>query len=194
LIDAAWLRPPRNKLHGLVAIVRGVLGYIEAMFEVLVFVYEHYWRGDACPEPQQLGRKLSAHGFDADEIQDALAWLDGLQLAAQSIGPCDPHSAPRQADARGVQSPSSMRVYSVAEQDHLGAQCLGFVSFLESAAVLPAGMREIVIDRAMAAPGDPVSLDDLKIIILMVYWSFGQEPDALVLDELCDAAEGRLAH
>ena len=87
-----------------------------------------------------------------------------------------------------------MRVYSVAEQDHLGAQCLGFVSFLESADVLPAGMREIVIDRAMAAPGDPVSLDDLKIIILMVYWSFGQEPDALVLDELCDVADGRLAH
>ena len=48
-------------------------------------------------------------------------------------------------------------------------------------------MREIVIDRAMAAPGDPVSLDDLKIIVLMVYWSFGEEPDALVLDELCDA-------
>ena len=47
-------------------------------------------------------------------------------------------------------------------------------------------MREIVIDRAMAAPGDPVSLDELKIIVLMVYWSFGQEPDALVLDELCD--------
>ena len=62
------------------------------MFEVLVFVYEHYWRGDACPEPQQLGRKLSAHGFDADEIQDALAWLDGLHLAAQSIAPGDPHS------------------------------------------------------------------------------------------------------
>ena len=38
-------------------------------------------------------------------------------------------------------------------------------------------MREIVIDRAMAAPGDPVSLDDLKIIVLMVYWSFGREPD-----------------
>ena len=164
------------------------------MFEVLVFVYEHYWRGDACPEPQQLGRKLSAHGFDADEIQDALAWLDGLHLAAQSIAPGDPHSTPSRADAPRVQAASSMRVYSVAEQDHLGAQCLGFVSFLESADVLPAGMREIVIDRAMAAPGDPVSLDDLKIIILMVYWSFGQEPDALVLDELCDAAEGRLAH
>ena len=49
------------------------------------------------------------------------------------------------------------------------------------------------LDRAMAAPGDPVSLDDLKIIVLMVYWSFGEEPDALVLDELCDDAD-RVAH
>jgi Smg protein len=85
-------------------------------------------------------------------------------------------------------------VYSVAEQDHLGAECLGFVVFLESSGVLPAHMREIVLDRAMAAPGDPVSLDDLKIIILMVYWSFGEEPDALVLDELCDDTDERIAH
>ena len=58
-----------------------VLGYIGVMFEVLVFVYENYWRGDACPEPQQLGRKLSSAGFEPDEIQQALAWLDGLNFA-----------------------------------------------------------------------------------------------------------------
>jgi len=164
------------------------------MFEVLVFVYEHYWRGDACPELQLLGRRLSAHGFEPDEIHDALVWLDGLTVAAQSAS-LDPSESqdPAVQDA-AAQSLGSMRVYSVAEQDHLGAQCLGFVSFLESSGVLPAAMREIVIDRAMAAPGDPVSVDDLKIIVLMVYWSFGQEPDALVLDELCDPADGRLAH
>ena len=39
------------------------------MFEVLVFVYENYWRGDACPELQQLGRKLSAHGFEAEPVK-----------------------------------------------------------------------------------------------------------------------------
>jgi Smg protein len=71
---------------------------------------------------------------------------------------------------------------------------MGFISFLESAGVLSAPLREVVIDRAMAAPGAPVSLDDLKIIILMVYWSFGQEPDALVLDELCEDAGERIAH
>ena len=159
------------------------------MFEVLVFVYEHYWRGDACPELQQLERRLSAHGFEPTEIHDALVWLDGLNLAAQNTR-LDERAA---TGSVALASPGSMRVYSVREQDHLGAQCLGFVTFLESAGVLPAAMREIVIDRAMAAPA-PVTLDDLKIIVLMVYWSFGHEPDALVLDELCDASDNRLAH
>jgi Smg protein len=162
------------------------------MFEVLVFVYENYWRGDACPELQQLGRKLSAHGFEASEIRDALVWLDGLNLAAQNTQ-LNPDLAEPAATA-SQQAATSMRIYSVAEQDHLGAECLGFVSFLESSGVLPAPMREIVMDRAMAAPGGPVSLDDLKIIVLMVYWSVGEEPDALVLDELCDDAQQRVAH
>ncbi|VTU33484.1 hypothetical protein SRS16CHR_05295 [Variovorax sp. SRS16] len=171
------------------------------MFEVLVFVYENYWRGDACPQPEQLGRKLSAQGFDAEEIRDALRWLDGLSLATQGV------QLARHADEatatvtlRGIgdavlpQSPDSMRVYSMAEQDHLGAECLGFIRFLESSGMLPAGMREIVIERAMATPGDPLALDELKIILLMVHWSTGIEPDALVLDELCDDTTDRLPH
>ena len=160
------------------------------MFEVLVFVYEHYWRGDACPELEHLSRKLSAHGFEADEIHEALTWLDGLNLAAQSLR----DDAPASSTPAPQQSTDSMRVYSVREQDHLGAQCLGFISFLESAGVLRAAMREIVVDRAMAAPGGPVAIDDLKIIVLMAYWSFGEEPDALVLDELCDDSDERIAH
>jgi Smg protein len=161
------------------------------MFEVLVFVYENYWRGDACPEAQQLSRKLTAVGFEADEIEEALRWLDGLQLAAHN-----PNPPPAQVPAQAIALPGtdSLRIYSVAEQDHLGAECLGFVSFLETAGVLAPVMREIVLDRAMAASGNPVTLDDLKIIILMVYWSFGEEPDALVLDELCDDTSDRIAH
>jgi len=135
------------------------------MFEVLVFVYENYWRGDACPELPQLGRKLSAHGFEPEEIHDALVWLDGLNSAAQAIR-VQPEERATAAvatatDTPHLQSPDSLRVYSIAEQDHLGAQCLGFISFLESSGVLPPALREIVLDRAMAAPGDPVALDEL---------------------------------
>lgn len=164
------------------------------MFDVLVYVYEHYWRGEACPELPLLGRKLSAAGFDADEIEQALSWLAGLNIAAQNadiiqLGAPKTHLAPAY-----VQSPNSMRVYSEAELQHVGSEGLGFLTFMEGAGVLPAQMREIVIDRAMAVPNAPVSLDDLKIIVLMVYWSAGIEPDALVLDELCDDQVARVAH
>ena len=189
-----WFKPQQQHLR-----------YIDSMFEVLVYVYENYWQGDACPEAHQLGRKLTAVGFEPEEINDALVWLDGLNTAAQSTQTfVQPTPAADQLPGTEVvvvtnaeirpQSLHSLRVYSVNEQDHLGAEALGFVSFLESAGVLPAHMREIVIDRAMAAPGTPVALDDLKIIVLMVYWSFGKEPDALILDELCDDTEGRVAH
>lgn len=170
------------------------------MFEVLVYVYENYWQGDACPELHHLGRKLTAAGFEPEEIQEALVWLDGLNVAAQGTQISLPSTSPQLPALASstasivAQSADSLRVYSVAEQDHLGAQSLGFVSFLADSGVLPPHMREIVLDRAMAAPGDPVSIDDLKIIVLMVYWSFGEEPDALVLDELCDDTEQRLAH
>ncbi len=150
------------------------------MFEVLVYLYENYWRPDACPEHDQLTRKLSAVGFETDEIQEALSWLDGLAETAQAY--------------IGEQSADSLRVYSAAEVERLGEDSVAFVSFLESAGVLPAPMREMVIDRAAAVGDSPLALEDLKVIVLMVFWSLGEEPDALILDELFVAPEERLIH
>ncbi|HYP82945.1 DUF494 domain-containing protein [Variovorax sp.] len=174
------------------------------MYDVLVFVYENFWQGDACPESEQLSLKLSAKGFEAADIATALQWLDGLRLATQELQPAAGAAqvppvrlgeAPAGPAAITLaQSANAMRVYSVAEQEQLGAECLGFLRFLEDSQVLAPGMREVIIERAMAAPDAPVSLDELKIIVLMVYWSTGIEPDALVLDELCDDAQDRVAH
>jgi Smg protein len=154
--------------------------YSEPMFDVLVYLYENYWRPDACPGHDQLTRKLSSVGFESDEIQEALIWLDGLSGAAESYV--------------GEQAEHSLRVYSPAELDHLGQESISFISFLESAGVLPPPMREMVVDRANAIPGGPLDLEDLKIILLMVFWSLGEEPDALILDELFVDEEDRLIH
>lgn len=156
------------------------------MFEVLTFVYENYDPGQACPEPEHLQRKLSAVGFESDEIGEALTWLQGLEGAAHPPAPQQPWLIQPQA--------RSVRVYPPHEQQHLGTAALGFLYFLEMVAGMPAELREVVIERAMAAPGGPVSLDDLKVIVLMVYWRFGLEPDALVLDELCDNGLERTCH
>ncbi|MEY3125592.1 MAG: hypothetical protein RLZZ573_2112 [Pseudomonadota bacterium] len=155
------------------------------MFEVLVFVYENYYTGEACPDPAHLERKLSAVGFESEEIDDAMAWLKGLDLAAHSEPPEPWLLQP---------SPDSVRIYPATEQRQLGTACIGFITFLESSGVLTPHMREVIVDRAMVACASPVALEDLKIIILMVYWSFGQEPDALILDELCENTTERVAH
>ena len=150
------------------------------MFDVLVYLYETYWRPDACPDHAQLTRKLTAVGFENEEIQEALSWLDGLAQAAESF--------------QGEQGEQSLRIYSHQELDHLGEASIGFISFLESAGVLPGPMREMIVDRAMAIGGSPMDLEDLKIIVLMVFWSLGEEPDALILDELFVDPEDRLIH
>ncbi|WP_210543417.1 DUF494 family protein [Rhodoferax sp. PAMC 29310] len=170
------------------------------MFEVLVFVFENYWRGDACPELAHLERKLNTVGFDSEEIQDALVWLKELNLAASGRQQPANSSRDEPVSATAVsphffnQSPNTMRVYSAAEQLRLSTESLGFITFLENSKVLTPHMREIVIDRAMAASAEHVPLDDLKIIVLMIFWSLGKEPDALVLDELCESGVERVAH
>jgi Smg protein len=151
------------------------------MFDVLVYLYENYWRPDACPDHEQLTRKLAAVGFETDEIQEALNWLDGLAATSGVNDAVPPEKG-------------SMRVYLPRELELLGEESIGFITFLESAGVLPPPMREVVIDRATAVNSGPLTLDDLKIIVLMVFWSLGEEPDALILDELFVAPEDRLIH
>jgi Smg protein len=150
------------------------------MFDVLVYLYENYWRPDACPDHRQLSRKLSAVGFENDEIQEALSWLDGLASGAEAVS--------------SAQSEHSVRIYTAAERELLGDESIGFISFLESAGVLPPAMREMVLDRASAVGAGAMDLEDVKIIVLMVFWSLGEEPDALILDELFVDPQDRLIH
>lgn len=159
------------------------------MFDVLVYLYETYYRPDACPDAAALTRKLSAVGFEEEEITRALGWL--TDLAQTTLGFAD-RPSPTAA------SLPATRIYVAQETDVLGTAAVGFVQFLESAAMLNPVQREIVIERALAIGESPVQLDKLKIIVLMVLWSEGKEPDGLMFDELFldddDEAAPRLLH
>jgi Smg protein len=152
------------------------------MYDVLVYLYENYYRPDACPDADTLTRKLSAAGFEGEEIDSALAWLTGLATVTQTTIPV------AYADS------SSFRIYVDAEYERLGAECIGFMSFLESAGVLNPLLREVVIQSALATDEVPVSLESLRIIVLMVFWSQGEEPDALILEELLEDGAPRQMH
>jgi len=149
------------------------------MFDILVYLYETYYRPDACPEPAALARKLSAVGFDDMEISEALVWLTDLNAMAGA------EQAPTAAS-------TGIRYYVEEERDVLGTQAIGFIQFLESAQVLSPLQREIVIERALALNEVPVSLGKLKIIVLLVLWSQGKEPDALMFDDLFGSDEDQL--
>ena len=49
------------------------------MFEILMYLFESYFDAGSYPEPDKLSRKLSAAGFEGDEISEALTWLSALQ-------------------------------------------------------------------------------------------------------------------
>jgi len=59
---------------------------------------------------------------------------------------------------------------------------------------LSPSLREVVLERVSALPRAPVALEDFKILVLLVFWSAGEEPDALILDELFVDDGDRLIH
>ena len=152
------------------------------MFDVLIYVYETYWHPEACPEPYQLSRKLSAAGFETDEISDALDWLQGLERAAAAV------------QALGAARSDSIRLYAADELDCLGVDAIGYLNFLESAGTLKPHLRELVVERAVATGIKQLPLEQLKTIVLMVFWRLNEEPDALILDELFVESDDRVVH
>lgn len=152
------------------------------MFDVLVYLYENYGALHACPDADSLSRKLTAAGFDDEEISEALAWLQGLaQVTEQSV-------------AVGPESAQAFRVYARLETERLGADSIGYLSFLEHAGQLTPTQREIVIERALALEDTPIPLDMTKLIVLMVLWSQQADIDVLLLEELLHDGSQRSLH
>ena len=147
------------------------------MFDILVYLYENYGALHACPDADSLSRKLTAAGFDDDEISEALTWLQGLEhVTAQSV-------------AVGPETEGSFRVFAKIETERLGADSIGFLSFLEQAGQLTPSQREIVIERALAIEETPIPLHTIKVIVLMVLWSHQADIDVLLLEELLHEIE-----
>lgn len=152
------------------------------MFEILVYLFENYAHVDACPAPDLLARKLSAAGFEEEDISAALDWLSGLDQQVDEQRP--------QISA----SSRSFRAYSQEECTQLDTACRGFIAFLEGSGVLNPLMREIIVERAMALSEGRLTLSKLKVIVLIVLWSQHQALDTLILEELLSDDEEARFH
>lgn len=143
------------------------------MYDVLVYVYENYFTPATCPKPEDLAMRLVAAGFEHNDIHDAMSWLHRLAVNTE-----------RQQEQELVIAADSTRVYGSYEQYKLGLNGISFLYFMESSGALTPSMREDIINCALEAPQDTLSLSEFKILALMVMWSQEQEVHATLLDEL----------
>jgi Smg protein len=142
------------------------------MFDILVYLFENYFEVNVYPDEGTLTRELSAAGFDREEINQAMAWVDGLETLTQQS------YLPGLADSR------AQRFYSDAEESKIRTDSRGFLSFLETSGILNPVQREWVIDRIMALNEHEVSLEQVKWTVLIVLSSQGQASDFMFIEDL----------
>lgn len=141
------------------------------MFEILMYLFESYFDAGGYPEPDKLERRLSAAGFEDEDISDALSWLSSLQQQT-------PDSYPASLEHTG------QRHFAELEQQRISYEARQFMVFAEQQHLISAVEREMIIDRSVALQHQNLALDKLKLIMLMVLWNRHQELDPLLIEEL----------
>lgn len=150
------------------------------MFEILMYLFESYFDAGSYPEPDKLSRKLSAAGFEGDEISEALSWLSALQQ--------NPDNYPAIIEHAGI------RHFASIELDAISAEARQFLVFTHQQGMISTVEREMVIDRAIALQQSNLGLDKLKLIMLMVLWNRHKDLDALLIEELLTPLHSKQLH
>jgi Smg protein len=158
----------------------------QAMFDVLIYLFETYIYNEAemSVDQDRLTDDLTQVGFQREDINNALSWLEKLADLQEGETP----SYLLDAD------PSALRIYTREEVNRLDVSCRGFLLFLEQIKVLNFETREMVIDRIMALDTDEFELEDLKWVVLMVLFNVpGYENAYQQMEELLfEVGEGYL--
>ena len=151
------------------------------MFDILMFLFESYFNAGSYPDADKLSIKLSAAGFEDDDITRALSWLSGLDQLSL-------------ADYPAAINQSGIRHYAELEIQCVSQEGLQFVAYWEHCKMITPVEREMIIDRAVAFGRDALPLDQVKLITLMVLWNQRQEIDPLLIEELLSQTHSSQLH
>jgi len=152
------------------------------MYDILAYLFENCRQADLAHDREAVAQKLAAAGFDGSDISEALHWLAGMGAAPQEPEPNLP-------DAR-----VSFRAFAPRELVKLDAQCRGFLMTLEQSGMLSAQAREQVLERCLAASGATLTLQQLKVVVLMVLWNRQAHTSRLIAQDIFAAPAARLAN
>jgi len=151
------------------------------MFDILIFLFESYFDAGSYPEKDRLSAKLSAAGFEEDDIGLALDWLSGLrELSAATY--------PDRINRGGL------RCYADFEHERISEDGLRFIAFWENNKIISPIEREMIIDRVVALGRDKLALDKVKLIALMVLWNQHDDLDPLLIEDLLTPSDATQVH
>jgi Smg protein len=150
------------------------------MYDILVYVFENCQQYEVSHENDRVAKKLSAAGFDDSDISEALTWLAGVVRG------------PHRSVAPLPDSGAGFRAYAPKELARLDAECRGLLIYFEQSAILTPQTREHVIERALATTGDGLTVEQLKLIVLMVLWNQQMPSSRLIAEDLLSPIGTRL--
>lgn len=146
----------------------------ETIFEVLVYLFEHYIDvGDEkVIEQGKLKLELLEAGFTENYVDRAFDWMDELTSL--------PSSSVENYIGQGP-----IGIHSEDEILRFDVDARGFLLFLEQAGIIDTTRRELIIDRAMALGDAILTVDHIKWVSLMVLFSqSGMEGHYSQMEEL----------
>ena len=150
------------------------------MYDVLVYLFENCQQAEVSDDRERVARKLSAAGFEDSDISEALHWLAGVART------------PRAGTGQLPDARTSFRAFAPRELAKLDAECRGFLMTLEQSGILTPQTREVVLERSLAASGQMLALEQLKLIVLMVLWNQQTPTSQLLAEDLFTTSAGRL--
>ncbi|MEO8145955.1 MAG: DUF494 domain-containing protein [Betaproteobacteria bacterium] len=150
------------------------------MYDILVYLFENCQQHELSNEKDRVAKKLSAAGFEESDISEALTWLAGVAR--------EPH----RSLAPLPESGAAFRVYAPKELARLDAECRGLLIYFEQSGILSPQTREYVIERALAATGEGLTIEQLKLVVLMVLWNQQIPSSRLVAEDLLSPVGARL--
>ena len=150
------------------------------MYDILVYVFENCQQYELSNEKERVAKKLSAAGFDDSDISEALTWLAGVVRG------------PHRSLAPLPDSGAGFRAYAPKELARLDVECRGLLIYFEQSGILTPQTREHVIERALAATGDGLTIEQLKLIVLMVLWNQQMPSSRLIAEDLLSPIGTRL--
>jgi len=151
------------------------------MFDILLFLFESYFDAGSYPEPNRLSAKLTAAGFEEEDINQALTWLSGLRELSDA-------SYPESINHSGL------RCYTDFEAERMSEEGLRFISFWEHNKIITPIEREMIIDRVVALGRNKLSLDKVKLIALMVLWNQHEDLDPMLIEDLLTPTDAAQIH